>query len=425
MMDLRQQVRARVRMRREELERPRAIGVGARILVVFLCLLALAATVYLQVEWPHRGAVWTTFLFLAAASAFAQLFGVHTTHNQSYHLAIVFVLAGVLLLPPWLVALLCVLQHVPEWRKERYPVEIQGFNIANYTLAALGGAAAAQVVLGTRSAGADSRTAVAGALAGIAFVLVNHGVLAGMLRVARGHTLKQSGLFTLESLSTDLVLALIGVGLAAWWNVNLWLVPVAIAPLVLIHRALSIPRLRAQASLDAKTGLYNAGYLKSALEDELERARRFRRPLSVMVADLDLLRQINNTHGHLSGDAVLLGVAEILRQELRPFDIAARFGGEEFAVVLPETRLDDALGIAERVRGAVERRRFERRGSGDPVPATLSIGVSSFPLHARDADELIHQADLALYRAKAQGRNRVRGAKTLRRETLADVQEVA
>jgi len=425
MMDLRQQVRARVRMRREELERPRAIGVGARILVVLLCLLALAATVYLQVEWPHRGAVWTTFLFLAAASAFAQLFGVHTTHNQSYHLAIVFVLAGVLLLPPWLVALLCVLQHVPEWRKERYPVEIQGFNIANYTLAALGGAAAAQVVLGTRSAGADSRTAVAGALAGIAFVLVNHGVLAGMLRVARGHTLKQSGLFTLESLSTDLVLALIGVGLAAWWNVNLWLVPVAIAPLVLIHRALSIPRLRAQASLDAKTGLYNAGYLKSALEDELERARRFRRPLSVMVADLDLLRQINNTHGHLSGDAVLLGVAEILRQELRPFDIAARFGGEEFAVVLPETRLDDALGIAERVRGAVERRRFERRGSGDPVPATLSIGVSSFPLHARDADELIHQADLALYRAKAQGRNRVRGAKTLRRETLADVQEVA
>jgi len=425
MMDLRQQVRARVRMRREELERPRAIGVGARILVVLLCLLALAATVYLQVEWPHRGAVWTTFLFLAAASAFAQLFGVHTTHNQSYHLAIVFVLAGVLLLPPWLVALLCVLQHVPEWRKERYPVEIQGFNIANYTLAALGGAAAAHVVLGTRSAGADSRTAVAGALAGIAFVLVNHGVLAGMLRVARGHTLKQSGLFTLESLSTDLVLALIGVGLAAWWNVNLWLVPVAIAPLVLIHRALSIPRLRAQASLDAKTGLYNAGYLKSALEDELERARRFRRPLSVMVADLDLLRQINNTHGHLSGDAVLLGVAEILRQELRPFDIAARFGGEEFAVVLPETRLDDALGIAERVRGAVERRRFERRGSGDPVPATLSIGVSSFPLHARDADELIHQADLALYRAKAQGRNRVRGAKTLRRETLADVQEVA
>jgi diguanylate cyclase (GGDEF)-like protein len=144
-----------------------------------------------------------------------------------------------------------------------------------------------------------------------------------------------------------------------------------------------------------------------------------------MVADLDLLRQINNTHGHLSGDAVLLGVAEILRQELRPFDIAARFGGEEFAVVLPETRLDDALGIAERVRGAVERRRFERRGSGDPVPATLSIGVSSFPLHARDADELIHQADLALYRAKARGRNRVCGAKTLRHATLADVQEVA
>jgi diguanylate cyclase (GGDEF)-like protein len=425
MMDLRQQVRARVRMRREELERPRAIGVGARILVVLLCLGALAATVYLQLEWPHRETVWTTFLFLAAASAFAQLFGVHTTHNQSYHLAIVFVLAGVLLLPPWLVALLCVLQHVPEWRKERYPIEIQGFNIANYTLAALGGVAAAHVVLGTRSAGADSRTAVAGALAGIVFVVVNHGVLAGMLRVARGHSLKQSGLFTFESLSTDLVLALIGVGLAAWWNVNLWLVPVAVAPLVLIHRALSIPRLRAQASLDAKTGLYNAGYLKAALEDEIERARRFGRPLSVMVADLDLLRQINNTHGHLSGDAVLLGVAEILHQELRPFDVAARFGGEEFAVVLPETEFEDALGIADRIRAAVERRSFKSRGSDQPVPATLSIGVSSFPLHAGDPDELVHQADLALYRAKAEGRNRVCGAVTRRREALAEVQEVA
>jgi diguanylate cyclase (GGDEF)-like protein len=386
-----------------------AIPPGARVLVFLTGLAALVATLAASfLAHPDRN--WTTFAVLAVAAATAQLFGVHTTHNQSYHLAIVFLLAGALILPPELVALLCVVQHVPEWLKERYPFEIQGFNIANYTLAALGAFTGAHLVLGSHSAGADSRTALAGLAAGVVFVVANHVVLAGMLRVARGHSLRESGLFTLESLMTDLVLAIVGVGLGAWWNVNTWFLPVSIAPLVLIHRALSIPRLRAEAALDTKTGLYNAGRLNAALEDEMERALRFNRPLSVIVADLDLLRKINNSYGHLAGDAVLLGVANVFRAELRPYDVAARFGGEEFAVVLPETEFEEALAIAERIRHAIEDQPFRRHGSDDPVPATLSLGVSSFPQHAQDSDELVHQADLALYRAKALGRNRVCGA---------------
>jgi diguanylate cyclase (GGDEF)-like protein len=130
----------------------------------------------------------------------------------------------------------------------------------------------------------------------------------------------------------------------------------------------------------------------------------------VIVADLDLLRKINNSYGHLSGDAVLQGVANVLREQIRPYDVAARFGGEEFAIILPETEFDEAMAIAERIRFAVEDQPFRRPGSSDPVPATLSIGVASFPRHAHDVDELVHQADLALYRAKALGRNRVCGA---------------
>ena len=386
-----------------------AITAGAQLLVFVLGLAALASAVGAS-SLAHEPRSWLTFVLLAAAAVTAQLFGVHSTRNQSYHLAIVFVVAGAMLLPPELIALLCIVQHIPEWLKERYPLEIQAFNIANYTLAALAAFAGAQVVLGPENAGADSRTALAGLVAGGAFVLVNHGLLAGMLRVARGHSLRQSGLFAVESLSTDLVLAAIGIGLAAWWHENLWFVPVAIAPLVLIHRALSIPSLRAAASLDTKTGLYNAGHLNSALADEMERAVRFDRPLSVIVADLDLLRRINNSHGHLSGDAVLRGVADVLRTQLRPYDVAARFGGEEFAVVLPETEFEEALAIAERVRMAVGEQPFHNRAASEPVPATLSLGVASYPLHARDCDELVHQADLALYRAKALGRNRVCGA---------------
>jgi diguanylate cyclase (GGDEF)-like protein len=395
----------------EERAEPREkVNARSRLLILLLCLGAFAGSLGAGYVGDPRSYSWTTFVILATAAAVAQLFGVLSPHNQSYHLAIVFVVAGALLLPPELVALLCVVLHVPEWVKDKLPIEIQSFNIANYTLAALGGSVATRLVMGPNPTGVDTRTLVAGLAAGAVFVLLNHGVLAGMLRVARGHSLRQSGLFTVESLTTDLVLALIGVGLAAWWNVNLWFLPVAVAPLLLIHRALSIPTLRAEASRDPKTGLYNAGFLNSSLTDEMERAVRFERPLSVIVADLDFLRKINNSYGHLAGDAVLLGVADVFRQELRPYDVAARFGGEEFAVVLPETEFDEAMAIAERIRKAVEEDPFRRKDSSDPVPATLSLGVSSYPLHAGDTEQLVHQADLALYRAKALGRNRVCGA---------------
>jgi diguanylate cyclase (GGDEF)-like protein len=126
------------------------------------------------------------------------------------------------------------------------------------------------------------------------------------------------------------------------------------------------------------------------------------------MADLDLLRDINNSYGHLAGDAVLKGIAEIFRKQLRHYDIPARFGGEEFAILLPETPPEQALEIAERIRRAVADRRFEVETSSEPIRATISLGVAGFPKDGVDPNELIHQADLAVYRAKLQGRNRVR-----------------
>ena len=232
-------------------------------------------------------------------------------------------------------------------------------------------------------------------------------MLAPMLLLGHGHSIRESGLFSFHGLSTELVLAGLGVVVATFWYANPWLIPFAVAPVLLIHRSLSVPQLEAEARVDPKTGLFNARHFGLALNEEIVRAKRFGRPLSLIMADLDLLRDINNSYGHLAGDAVLKGIAEVFRTHLRHYDVPARFGGEEFSILLPETSAEEALEIAERIRREVAERAFDVETSSQPIRATVSIGVAAYPRDGQDANELIHQADLAVYRAKLQGRNRV------------------
>ena len=138
----------------------------------------------------------------------------------------------------------------------------------------------------------------------------------------------------------------------------------------------------------------------------MERARRFGRPLTVVLADLDLLREINNRHGHLTGDQMIRRVADALRGALREYDVPARFGGDEFAILMPETTLPEAMRVAERVRRGVEAIAL-KLSDGTTVAASVSIGVALFPGHGRNASELLAAADRAVYQAKALGRNRV------------------
>jgi diguanylate cyclase (GGDEF)-like protein/putative nucleotidyltransferase with HDIG domain len=349
---------------------------------------------------------WATFVLLGGIAAVAQLFVVRTPRNQSYHTTIVFLVPAAMLLPPELVALMGLIQHIPEWLKNRSAWYIQIFNICNWTLAILAAYASFHGILKVGT-GSDFDYALAGFAAAVAIVGVNHVLMAPMLHLARGHSIRESGLFSFPSLSTDLVLAMLGVAMGAFWVGNPWLIPFAVAPLLLIHRSLSVPQLQEEARVDPKTGLFNARHFAVALNEELIRAERFERPLALVMADLDLLRDINNTYGHLAGDAVLQGIAEVFRSQLRHYDVPARFGGEEFAILLPETPPEQAFEIAERIRRTVAGSSFDVETSSEPIRATISIGVAGYPRDGADANELIHQADLAVYRAKLQGRNRV------------------
>jgi diguanylate cyclase (GGDEF)-like protein/putative nucleotidyltransferase with HDIG domain len=383
-----------------------------KALAYFLAVAGAAAAVtapFLSDIDTHTGG-WLEFALLATSVAIAQFFVVRTPGNKSYHTTGVFLIAAALLVPPALLALIPLIQHIPEWLRSRSTWYVQSFNILVYTIATMGAWGAAEATLRADGliASDDVRFALAGTAAAIVLVALNSALIAPMIRWVNGHPMRQ--LFSYQTLSTEFVFAALGVVLAAFWTENPWLAPFAIAPLLLIHRALSVPQLQAEARVDPKTGLFNARYFASALSEELGRAQRFERPLSLIMADLDLLREINNTYGHLAGDAVLKGIAEVFRAELRHYDVPARFGGEEFSILLPETPPEQAMEIAERIRRAVSERAFDVETSSEPIRATVSIGVAGFPKDAQDPNALIHQADLAVYRAKLQGRNRVLGA---------------
>src|SRR3954463_1131551 len=165
-----------------------------------------------------------------------------------------------------------------------------------------------------------------------------------------------------------------------------------------------IARLADAARTDPLTGLLNRRGLQELMEVETERALRSSRPLAIVVGDLDHFKHLNDRFGHAAGDLALMRFADIATQASRRIDAVARIGGEEFALLLPDTEQHAAYLLAERLRRAVKEPSAGKTGETD-LP-TVSFGVASFPTHAADAEALMHAADQALYAAKAMGRDR-------------------
>lgn len=158
---------------------------------------------------------------------------------------------------------------------------------------------------------------------------------------------------------------------------------------------------------DGLTGVYNYRYLRSALDREVARARRFREEFCVIMLDVDHLKDYNDVHGHLQGSEVLRRLAQVVTGELRASDILAKYGGDEFVVILPQTERAGGETLAERIRAAVEAHEFP--GEGDGIRITTSMGISQFPEDGESTRELLEAADTTLYSAKRGGRNRIEG----------------
>jgi diguanylate cyclase (GGDEF)-like protein len=174
-----------------------------------------------------------------------------------------------------------------------------------------------------------------------------------------------------------------------------------------LHRHQDRSLLARLATTDPLTGLYNRRYLDEELTRELTRAVRGRHPVSLLMIDVDHFKAYNDRYSHLAGDQALRDVARALQQEARRGDTPCRYGGEEFAVILPETDEIGALTFARRLNEAVERLRFPGVDGARDVRLTISVGSATAPRDGRDRPGLVRAADLALYRAKALGRNRV------------------
>jgi len=163
------------------------------------------------------------------------------------------------------------------------------------------------------------------------------------------------------------------------------------------------------ATVDPLTKLYNRRFIVSFAETEVKEALRYKRPLSIILLDIDNFKGVNDTYGHPVGDEVIKMVADVLKTEIRETDKAGRYGGEEFIIILPNTPAENALEVAERVRKAIESRKVpvETEGEKIELKVTASIGVSSLGTHGNTFFELLQAADIALYKAKKEGKNQV------------------
>jgi len=165
-------------------------------------------------------------------------------------------------------------------------------------------------------------------------------------------------------------------------------------------------KLQEMSYTDELTGVYNRRFFNLSLEEEIRRSERYRHSFSLAILDIDHFKRINDEHGHSSGDMVLSEIGRILKANSRGSDVVCRFGGEEFAVVLPETGLDRAKHFAEKMLQSVRENEFALQESST-AKITASIGLSMYPSGGGTFEELVSTADKALYRAKNEGRDRV------------------
>ncbi|HSB67218.1 MAG TPA: diguanylate cyclase, partial [Anaerolineales bacterium] len=381
----------------------KSLSLPARFYIVFTILVGSFSLGW-NLYHLDREELWTTAVLSVLASLSLILKVEGSTKRSHYNISFVIYAFTFVLLGPEEAILVILIANLAEWAWYRYPWYIPSFNIASHILVLhLSGIIYHWINPGSEIIG---WLGVLSILVGMAvFTLLNHLMVGVVIWLARGENFAKSGMFDFLPLMIDYTLLCLGGMAAMIWSFNPYAVVLFLLPLYPIYSTLKVPALERKTETDPKTGLFNANYFEHALASELKRADRFDRPLTVVMADLDLLRNINNTYGHLAGDEVLKGIANILKGSVREYDVVARFGGEEFAILIPETTPQQAYPRVESIRNSIERADFMVPTSVTPIRATMSFGISGREGSMNSPQEIIHKADTALYHAKLKGRN--------------------
>jgi diguanylate cyclase (GGDEF)-like protein len=333
-------------------------------------------------------------------------------------------LPAAILLPPVYVLLMPAVRFaLIQWRVRRAPVYRRVFSAAAISLAygaaSLTFGALARFALGASQAPGPkvSGWILVVAVCGVVQWGVNQVLVVTAIKASAPETRLAEVLFGGESLRNDVTELCVAILTTLAVAMSALAVVIALPLVTLLQRSFRHAQLLKDSRTDSKTGLLNAATWERESTAEVARAVRTRTPLALALLDIDRFKAINDTYGHLVGDEVLKEIAHTLNTLLRDYDLAGRFGGEEFSLLLPQTRAVDAFRIAERVRSAIAGLSIIAPGAtgGERVHVTVSIGVAALDSGSkREFAELMAAADAALYRAKACGRDQVQMISTTR-----------
>jgi diguanylate cyclase (GGDEF)-like protein len=400
-----------------------------RWVACFVILVVLTDAVVLTVEASkvsirvHDLALFAGLLICSAAT-------VELTRRVGENLGLVKDVYAVWELP---VAILLPLAYVPvlpairfaltQWRIKRVPVYRRVFSAAAIGLSYVTAALVFRFLIHLVPGGAANPAGHA--LAWMSFVavaavvqwIVNQSLILTAIKGSNPDVRLRDEPFAKEPMYNDVSELCVAV-LVTFCVAFSWIALVFAFPFItLLQRSVRHARLLEDARADSKTGLLNAATWENGATAELARAVRTRTQLAVALLDIDRFKVINDTYGHLTGDEVLKEIAHTLKTMLREYDLAGRFGGEEFALLLPQTRAVDAFRIAERIRSAISGLCIIAPSAtgGERVHVTVSIGVAALDSGSkREYAELMAAADAALYRAKSGGRDQVQMISTTR-----------
>jgi diguanylate cyclase (GGDEF)-like protein len=366
-------------------------------------------------QWFQLGVLCALALLQAEASRKIEKTRRLITNAPHVNMTSVWVFAGVIVLPPSLAGLLVIVVYAHLWVRVQRKMGTRPVHRVVFSTAMM--MSSAYVAAGAMGIGrmlqqaygwtGTVSTAVVVMIAAVMFLVMNSILvaIAASLHGRPSHVLVSWSDLALE-IATLCLGALAALALAQ----VPYLVVLVMPPLLVLHRAVLVKQLEELAITDQKTGLLNATAWHEGAKNELSRAERQGSCFGVLMVDLDFFKRVNDTYGHLAGDEVLKAIARLLKEEIRDYDSAGRFGGEEFAVLIPDSTAHDIVTTAERLRHRVtELEIVAPTDSGETVISGLSasIGVAIYPSSGTTLEQLMLTADSAVYTAKSNGRNQV------------------